>query len=102
MNLSSLTLNELRSLQEDVKSEIKKRQHDELVKAREQIIAIAQSVGMPLKELMGGNLRVKSGPAGKRYRNPSDASQQWAGRGRQPNWVKAWLASGKSLDLLKI
>lgn len=37
-----------------------------------------------------------------KYRNPDNAEQTWAGRGRQPKWVEAALASGKTLDDLKI
>ena len=43
--------------EEQIKQEIKKREQQDLVKAREQIMAIAQSVGMPLKELMGSQAR---------------------------------------------
>ncbi len=33
-----------------------------------------------------------------KYRNPKDPSQTWAGRGRQPRWVRALLRSGKKID----
>jgi DNA-binding protein H-NS len=107
MDLSGLLLTDLRALQEQVKQEIKKREHDDVIKAREQILAIAQSVGIPLKELMGGPGRAaKSGAAvakvAVRYRHPADASLQWTGRGRQPKWVQEWVASGQALDALKV
>ena len=102
MNLSNLSLAELNNLQEELKQEIKKRQSQDFAKAKEQILAIAQSVGIPLKELMGTNLRVKSAPVAVRFRHPDNASLQWAGRGRQPGWVKEWQAAGKSLDLLRV
>lgn len=106
MNLSALSSTDLRALQEQVKQELKKREQQDLAKAREQIMAIAQSVGVPLKELMSVQARpVKTGTAGKvavRYRHPADAALQWTGRGRQPKWVQEWLASGKTLDPLKV
>jgi DNA-binding protein H-NS len=37
-----------------------------------------------------------------KYRNLDNNAQQWTGRGRQPKWVKEWLDSGKSLDLLGV
>lgn len=37
-----------------------------------------------------------------KYRNPDNASETWTGRGRKPKWVEAALASGKSLDDIKI
>ena len=36
------------------------------------------------------------------YRNPSDSSQTWAGRGRQPRWIAEALQGGKTLDELRI
>jgi DNA-binding protein H-NS len=78
-------------------------------KAREQILAIAQSVGVPLKDLISSAAaaarRGKSGGTGSvavRYRHPDNASQQWTGRGRQPKWVKEWVEGGKSLDKLRV
>jgi DNA-binding protein H-NS len=72
-------------------------------KAREQILAIAQSVGMPLKELMAASGRGSKGATvAVRYRHPQDSSQQWTGRGRQPKWVKEWVDGGKSIDDLRV
>ncbi|HEV7816080.1 MAG TPA: H-NS histone family protein [Janthinobacterium sp.] len=102
MELSNMSLVELRNLQDKVKQELKKREHRDIVKAREQILAIAQSVGIPLKELIASNVRVKTGSVAVRYRHPDDASLQWTGRGRQPRWVKEWVESGKSTDLLRV
>ena len=107
MNLSVLSSADLRALQEQVRQELKKREQQDLVKAREQIMAIAQSVGVPLKELMGSQARaakagVSVAKVAVRYRHPADASLQWTGRGRQPKWVQDWLASGKTLDALKV
>jgi DNA-binding protein H-NS len=33
-----------------------------------------------------------------KYRNPDSPSETWAGRGRQPQWVKMQLRSGNRLD----
>lgn len=102
MDLSNLSLGELRTLQEDIKKQMKKREQDDLSKAREQILAIAQSVGVSVKELVGTGIRAKTGSVAVRYRNPADGSQQWTGRGRQPKWVKEWTDAGKSMDALKV
>ena len=97
-----MSLVELRSLQEKIKQETKKREVDDLAKAREQILAIAQSVGMPLKELIASGARSKSTQVAVRYRNPDDSTQHWTGRGRRPKWVKDWVDGGKELDLLRV
>jgi DNA-binding protein H-NS len=105
MDLSGLSVAELRALQQQVAQEIKKREQQELAKAREQIIAIAQRVGIPLKDLISGDVRIKNGNGGGvnvRYRHPSDKSLRWSGRGRQPKWVKDWVASGQPLDALRV
>lgn len=102
MDLSKMSLGDLRNLQDAIKQEMKKREHQEVAKAREQILAIAQSVGVPLKELISSGRGGKTGSVAVRYRHPDNASQQWTGRGRQPKWVKEWVDSGKSMDALRV
>lgn len=45
-DLSGYNLSELKGLQHDIEKEIKSRQHQDLQKAREQILAIAQEAGV--------------------------------------------------------
>jgi DNA-binding protein H-NS len=92
----------MRNLQEQIKQEMKKREQQEVQKAREQILAIAQSVGVPLKDLLAANRGAKTGTVAVRFRHPDNASQQWTGRGRQPKWVKEWVEGGKSIDKLRV
>jgi DNA-binding protein H-NS len=33
-----------------------------------------------------------------KYRNPKNESETWAGRGKQPRWLRAELRSGKKLN----
>jgi DNA-binding protein H-NS len=33
-----------------------------------------------------------------KYRNPKNRSETWAGRGKQPRWLRVQLRSGKKLD----
>lgn len=103
MDLSNMSVGDLRNLQEQIKQEMKKREVQEVQKAREQILAIAQSVGMSPKDLIAVTGRgSKGGTVAVRYRHPDDASQQWTGRGRQPKWVKEWVDGGKSIDELRV
>ncbi|MGG7604445.1 H-NS family nucleoid-associated regulatory protein [Massilia sp. BKSP1R2A-1] len=105
MDLSNMSVGDLRNLQEQIKQEMKKREVQEVQKAREQILAIAQSVGVPLKDLLatgGRSSSSKGNTVAVRYRHPDNASQQWTGRGRQPKWVKEWVEGGKSLDKLRV
>ena len=104
MELSNLSSAELRHLQEQIKRELKQREGLDKQKAREQIFALAQQAGVPLKELLVGfpGTRNKGGKVEARYRNPANAGEQWTGRGRQPKWVKDWVDGGKSIDDLRI
>jgi DNA-binding protein H-NS len=111
-DLSNYNLAELKGLQFEIEKEIKSRQKDEVRKAREQILAIAQDVGLPVSALIakaGGAPKANGQKGGgqkgggkqqgaARFRNPDDASQTWTGRGRQPKWISEALAGGKSLD----
>jgi DNA-binding protein H-NS len=117
-DLSNYNLAELKGLQFDIEKEIKSRQQDEVKKAREQILAIAQDVGVPVAALIkvngakAGGAKAEGGKNGSikggaqqgqaRYRNPADESQTWTGRGRQPKWIAEALAGGKSLDDFRI
>ena len=102
MDLSTMTMLELRKLEDNVKQELNSREREDLNKAREQIMAIAQQAGIPLKQLILDGLQPRTGKVAVRYRHPDNAAEQWTGRGRQPLWVKKWVESGKSIDLLRV
>lgn len=107
MDLSKLNFAELKDLQVQIGAEMMSREKSEIEKARNDINAIAQSLGLSLKDLLGsgeprGKVRKPSGKVAVQYRNPQNASQEWTGRGRQPGWVKELLASGKNLMSAKV
>lgn len=102
MNLAQFSPSELHELQQQIAREIKNREKEELAQAREQILAIAQRVGVPVKELLSGVTRGKSQASPKTFRHPSDATVTWSGRGRQPKWVKEFVSSGHAIDELRI
>lgn len=99
-DLSKYSLGQLRALEVQVIDELKTQHFLSISKAREQILHIARNAGLSERQLRAikvdktpanGNVQVK-------YRHPEDPTRQWSGRGRQPAWVKTWLASGKSLE----
>jgi len=104
-NLSDYNLSELKGLQAEIEKEIKARQQQEVGKAREQILAIAQGLGVSVEELLASG-GAKSKGSGKKvaaqYRNPANDVQTWTGRGRQPRWLAEGLASGKTLEDFRI
>ncbi len=104
MDLSGMSLAELRALESQLKGEMKRREAEDMAKAREQILAIANSVGIPIKDLLGALPvpRARSGSVAVRYRHPENASLQWTGRGRQPKWVAEWQSNNGNLDGLRV
>lgn len=99
ISLANLSVTDLQQLEADIEVEIKKRDQQKFAEARLQILAIAQSVGIDVKDIMGKTTAKKpsSKPVAAKYRNPTDAGQMWSGRGRKPKWVEALLAEGKNL-----
>ncbi|MCL6486750.1 MAG: H-NS histone family protein [Janthinobacterium lividum] len=102
MDLSTMTMLALRKLENNVKQELISREREDLNKAHVQIMAIAQQAGIALKQLMLDGLQPRMGKVAVRYRNADNANEQWTGRGRQPRWVKKWVESDKSIDLLRV
>jgi DNA-binding protein H-NS len=101
MDLSNLGLSELQAMQRQVKNEIARRESGELAIARKQILEIARSVGLPLKDLFSSD-KLPTKKVAKRFRHPQNPTIEWTGRGRSPRWVVLWLAAGHSIDELRI
>jgi DNA-binding protein H-NS len=97
-NLKLLDVDELWALHERVIAELTSK-----------IAAEKQTLDERLQRL--GPAREGSRPKAERrpypkvlpkYRNPQNAAETWAGRGRQPRWVRTHLRSGKKLEDLRI
>lgn len=103
-DLSNHSLSQLRTLEAQIVEELKKRHFLGVSQAREQILHIARGAGLSVKELLSGKgpKEPKSVPAVAKFRHPDDSTKHWSGRGRQPTWVKEWLAAGKSLADAKV
>lgn len=102
MDLSKLSMAELKDLLTQAQKEEKNRAKSEVDAARNEIYAIAHRMGLPLQDLIGTGIRKTTGKVAVQYRNPANATQEWTGRGRQPNWVKELIASGKDLQTAKV
>ena len=102
-DLSKYSLAKLRALEEQVNDALKTHHFLSISKAREQILHIARNAGLSEKQVLAIKAPVsgKPGAAAISYTNPDKPAQQWSGRGPQPAWVKAWLATGKSLEDIK-
>lgn len=102
MDLSKLSMTELKDLLTQAQKEEKSREKSEVEAARNEIYAIAHRMGLPLQDLIGTGIRKTTGKVAVQYRNPANPTQEWTGRGRQPNWVKELLASGKDIQTAKV
>ena len=101
MNLSNINLAELRDLEDKIQREVKKREDEELTRARDEILAIAQKLGVPLKDILGAQGKSRNGKPANHYQHPDQGQLHWSGRGRKPGWVKEWLGSGQTLESLR-
>jgi DNA-binding protein H-NS len=100
--LDKMSLEELQAHQREVDSAIKGFEKKRRADAVQELREVAKKHGFTLEELTGGKVAKAGTKGAAKYANPADASQTWTGRGRQPNWVKAALKAGKSLDSLAI
>ena len=82
--------------------EVVKRQH--LAQRRRPLEAQAREAGFDVYALFGGGDAAKSSKriSASTYRNPKNPEQTWAGIGKRPDWVRAAINAGESLESLKI
>ena len=103
MELSNLSLAELKNLLQALPDEIKRREKDEKAKARKDLEAFAAERGFSLDELLGNAKEKKErSPVAAKYRHPQNADLQWTGRGRQPKWIVEFITAGGTLEQLSI
>lgn len=99
LDLVKLSAEELRALSKDIEKAIRKKQADNLRKAREAADAAARMYGFTLDEVVGVRTSKRSEEASvAKFRNPKDPTQTWSGRGRQPQWFKDAIAGGRTSE----
>lgn len=122
MDLSNLSLTELRRLQSRVETEITRRTSATRKDLLKKVQKLAAEAGVSLDDLISKEVpetpkkakargapkkpRGKSSTAGvkvpAKYRHPENGELTWTGRGRKPKWVEDWLAGGGSLEQVTI
>lgn len=81
---------------------------------RRKLAAAAKAEGYSIAELFGGGTvpkparaaakarkstkGYKLGKVAPKYRNPADAAETWAGRGKPPRWLATYLDQGRKLE----
>lgn len=116
MDLSVMTLGELQKLKTRTEKEIESRNKKQRGQALDEIKSIVAKYGLKLDDVIGKSAVRKSNkfaakravkPANKTttilYRHPQNPQLTWAGgRGRRPQWIKDWEASGRSIDEIRV
>ena len=106
MDLSTLSVIQLRDLLQQIPQELKRREAQDKINILNEVRAFAKARGYAIEDLLGKEVKVKSPVAGNKvkvkYRHPADSTLEWTGRGRKPKWVEAWIAGGASIDALLV
>jgi len=119
MDISKLSIPELRKLNKRIEAELKKRDDTAKRDLLKKMQRLAADHGLSLEDVVGKGSApsepkkpravAAAKPKAKKkiivapkYRNPDDASMTWTGRGRKPLWVQKWLDDGKAVDELLI
>lgn len=97
-DLQSMSRDELKKL----KSDTTKALEDFDDRSRKEALAAAEAkaaeMGFTLSQLMGGPAKKSNTVSPPKYRHPENPALTWAGRGRQPDWLKEAEAAGRSRD----
>ncbi|MGF1613620.1 MAG: H-NS family nucleoid-associated regulatory protein [Gammaproteobacteria bacterium] len=108
IDLEKLSLQELQQLAQEVEIKVNEKKTGEQQRIYQEIRTLAASIGMTLNEVIesqeqgrGRRSGVRA-PAKVKYRNPNDPSQTWAGRGKRPGWVQAWINQGRELAEIEV
>ena len=98
------SLQELLAQRAEIEKKISDVQREERADAIAKVRTLLAEFGLTAADISGKASTVRASGAGKptgkvaiKYRNASTA-ETWTGRGLQPKWLKAALASGAKID----
>jgi DNA-binding protein H-NS len=95
-DFGSMTIAQLLEAEVSLKNELVSRKREAKRELMKEIQAKAKAAGISLSDLMGSG-KLKTEPVIK-YRNPTNPKQTWGGLGKRPDWLKAELNAGKTLQ----
>ncbi len=101
MDLDKMSKDELLDLQKKVNAAVKSYDERQRKEAHAKLESLAKEMGFNLSDFTGTKKAKASGAAPK-YVHPENPGKTWSGRGRQPQWFKDALASGKTESDLAI
>ena len=95
MNLDEMSREELQDLQRQVNAALKNYDDRRKKDAHSRLDAMARELGFSLADF-NAMKKGKSSGGVPRYVHPENPSKTWSGRGRQPQWFKDAIGSGKT------
>ncbi|MED5387810.1 MAG: H-NS histone family protein [Pseudomonadota bacterium] len=112
MNLDELSVDELEKLIKQAETALDKKRKAELKNAQAVLEKMAKDLGVSPEDLLKDSAgkkkttrkkaaKKKAGvrrPAKVKYRDPSDSSNTWTGRGKRPLWLQSALEKGAKLE----
>ncbi|WP_341744771.1 H-NS histone family protein [Azonexus hydrophilus] len=104
MDISKLSIADLKELQSTIPSELSRRQKQAKAETLKELRLLAESRGFNLNELVSESIAATKNrpPVAVKYRHPQDNALNWTGRGRQPTWVVAFLKDGGKMEELAV
>ena len=106
LNLDVMSIDEMWQLHEEVIRMLSVKLTSEKRELEKRLAQLSrEKKAMPQSETIDWQLR-KDAPDKRRkypkvfpkYRNPSDRSETWSGRGKQPRWLTAALEAGHTIE----
>lgn len=105
MDLSTLTIAQLKDLLNQIPAEIKRREKAEKANLLSELKKLAADRGFSLDDVLkdvSAPGEKQKGTVAVKYRHPQNADLAWTGRGRQPKWVAEFLSNGGSMEALTV
>lgn len=98
--LDAMSYAELKAIAPLIPMKIAEREKAEKDALKAELAELAKSKGFDMADLFGDGSKApkEKKTVAPKYRNPSDATQTWTGRGRKPKWVVEELATGGNLE----
>ncbi len=101
--LEGLSVRELETLAKQAQEAATQRRRKRAEELLADLRGKADAEGLTLEEVLACVSKSRSAHSnGRGFANPENAGETWHGRGRRPQWVKDALASGRTLDDLRI
>lgn len=103
IDLSTLSVPELERLIKDAGTRIETLKRESYVSLRRNLEAQAREAGFDVYALFGSRVEKAARTAGEaKYRNPKNPEQTWAGIGKRPDWLRAAINAGETLESMRV